>query len=157
MKKTLLFILIGMLSGLILAVAMKIPQLVWEVNAYNLLFDVSYIPFLNQLHPKWLIQGIFHFSTCIISLWILYYLLSLFRKETHLIAYILMIGVGSSMLFALTLLATNTPAITDFTAWIVWVSGHVLFGLSGWYFIQKWIGPRKKVYPAPKVQNIFRS
>lgn len=140
MKKAALFILIGIISGIILALFLKIPELLWNIEAYNLLFEVSYIPILNQLHPVWLIEGLFHFVTCISSLWILYYLLAYFKRETQLSTYILVIGIGSALLYFLTIFPYNTPSITDYTAWIFWVLGHGLFSLTGWYLIQKWIG-----------------
>lgn len=141
MKKAGLWILIGCISGVVLALFMKIPQLLWGVTAYNLLFEVSYIPVAKQLRPVWLIQGIFHFSTCIFSLAILYNILAYFRKETRLIYYIVIVGVGSSVLYFLTLLPDNTPPITDPVAWMLWSAGHVLFSVTGWYLIRKWIGP----------------
>ena len=142
MRKAVLWILIGLISGLVLALFMKIPQLLWQVHAYNLLFEVSYIPLLNQMRPVWLIQGIFHFATCIFSLSILYYLLSYFKKETQLAYYIAIVGIGSTLLYFLTLLADNTPPITDYVAWLFWTIGHVLFSLTGWYLIRKWFGER---------------
>jgi len=106
-----------MISGIVLALFLKIPQYFWDVHAYNLLFEVSYIPYINQLRPQWLIRGIFHFSTCIFSLIILYHILKYFKKETYLLAYILIIGIGSTLLYFLTLFPDNTPPITDYTAW----------------------------------------
>ena len=140
MKNALLWITIGLISGVVLAVFLVIPQILWEVKAYNLLFEVSYIPLLNKMRPVWLIQGVFHFTTCVFSLCILYYLLAYFKKETYLWFYITIIGIGSSLLFFLTLLAENTPPITDYVAWLFWTLGHVLFSITGWYLIQLWIG-----------------
>lgn len=145
MKKAVLWILIGLISGLVLALFLKIPQLLWQVYAYNLLFEVSYIPLLNQMRPVLMIQGVFHFATCIFSLSILYYLLSYFKKETQLVYYIVIIGIGSTLLYFLTLLADNTPPISDYVAWLFWILGHVLFSLTGWYLIRKWIGERRVV------------
>ena len=142
MKKAGLWIIIGLISGIILALFLKIPQLLWGIKAYNLLFEVGYIPFLNQLQPVWLIQGFFHFATCIFSLAILYYLLTYYNKETHLLSYIIIIGVGSTSLYFLTLLAENTPPITDYIAWLFWTLGHILFSITGWYLIQKWVGKK---------------
>lgn|SRR5690554_1512595 len=142
MVKAVLWILIGLISGLVLAIFLKIPQLLWQVDAYNLLFEVSYIPLLNQMRPVWLIQGIFHFATCIFSLCILYYLLAYFKKEMQLVYYIVIVGIGSTLLYFLTLLPDNTPPITDYVAWSFWTIGHVLFSLTGWYLIREWIGKK---------------
>lgn len=144
MRNSILWSLIGMISGIVLALFLKIPQYFWDVHAYNLLFEVSYIPYINQLRPQWLIRGVFHFSTCIFSLIILYHILKYFKKETYLLAYILIIGIGSTLLYFLTLFPDNTPPITDYTAWFFWTTGHILFSLTGWYLIQKWMEPRLK-------------
>lgn len=145
MKKAVLWVSIGLISGLVLALFLKIPQILWQVQAYNLLFEVSYIPLLKEMHPTWLIQGVFHFATCIFSLAILYYLLSYFNKETQLMFYIFIVGIGSTLLYFLTLFPNNTPPITDYVAWSFWTLGHVLFSLTGWYLIRKWIGERESV------------
>lgn len=142
MRKVVRWILIGLISGLVLALFLKTPQLLWQIQAYNLLFEVSYIPLLNQMNPVWLIQGVFHFATCIFSLSILYYLLSYFKKETQLVYYIVIVGIGSTLLYFLTLLADNTPLITDYVAWLFWILGHILFSLTGWFLIRKWIGKK---------------
>lgn len=139
MKRIALWMLIGSISGIVLALFMKVPQLIWGDKAYNLLFDVSYVPILKEINPVWLARGIFHFTTCILSLSILYRILCLFNRERSLTFYAVVIGVGSSILFFLTLLAENTPAITDYEAWAFWTIGHILFSWTGWYLIQKWI------------------
>ncbi|HLS71900.1 MAG TPA: hypothetical protein VK027_09575 [Chitinophagaceae bacterium] len=140
-KLVIVWILIGSLSGVILAISLKIPQLLWQNQAYNLLFEVDYIPILNSLHPLWLIRNIFHFVTCILSLYFLFHILKFFKIETQLWAYIIVIGIGSAALFFLTLLSNQTPEISDYNAWVLWALGHVLFSISGWYFIKSWIVP----------------
>jgi len=140
-KEIVQWLAIGILSGVVLAGFLWPFQALWNVKAYNLLFDVSYIPFLNELPPRWLAQGAFHFGTCVCSLAILYYLLSSFGKELKLLWYIGVVGVGSSSLYFLTLLGQDTPPITDIAAWVLWTIGHVLFSLTGWFFIRKWVGP----------------
>lgn len=132
---------IGILSGIVLAGFLWPFQDLWNIKAYNLLFDVSYIPFLKELGPQWLARSAFHFGTCVCSLTILYYLLSAFGNELKLLWYIGVVGAGSSTLYFLTLLAHNTPPITDIAAWMLWTMGHVLFSVTGWFFIRRWIGP----------------
>lgn len=143
MNATLRWIAIGLLSGTVLAVALKIPQLLWDIPAYNLLFDVSYIPIANAVRPEWIPRSIFHFTTCICSLAILYQLLHLIDKAHDLLWYTLVIGLGSTALYFLTLLGHNTPQITDTASWIWWTLGHVLFSITGWYLIGQW-------FPAPR-------
>ncbi len=130
---------IGMVSGTVLALFLKLIQFLTGNKAYRLLFDVSYIPFLKNLKPVWLARGIFHFGTCIGSIIVLYELLSPFKWQKNMSSYLLIIGVGSTALFFLTLLAEDTPAITDFYAWTYWVLGHLLFSWTTVILIQKYV------------------
>lgn len=130
---------IGMVSGSLLAFFLKLIQLLTANRAYHLLFDVSYIPLLKKLKPVWLSGGIFHFGTCMGSIIVLYEVLSLFRMEKSIFSYLIVIGTGSAILFILTFFANDTPGITDFSAWIYWVLGHLLFALVTAILIQKYI------------------
>src|SRR5699024_11446686 len=62
------FISIGMISGIILALFLKIIELTTGNIVYHLLFDDSYIPILNTWKPVWLIEVLFHFGTCLVSI-----------------------------------------------------------------------------------------
>lgn len=128
-----------MVGGIVLALFLKLVQLITANKAYNLLFDVSYIPFLKNLHPVWLARSMFHFGTCIGSIIFLYEILSLFNMQKNTPSYLIIIGVGSAILFFLTLLAQNTPAITDLSAWIYWVLGHLIFSWTTACLIQKYV------------------
>lgn len=139
MKKSAAFISIGLISGIFLALFMKMMQFFTGNKAFYLLFDVDYVPLLNQLHPNWMTGLLFHFGTCILSLSVLYYLLSYVHLEKSPVAYALIIGIGSAGLFFLTALSTKTPEITDMEAWFYWVLGHFLFSLSSVYLIRRWL------------------
>lgn len=130
---------IGMVSGTVLALFLKLVELLTANTIYHLLFDVSYIPFLKNFRPLWLIRGIFHYGTCMGSIIVLYGILSLFNLQKSLYSYLVVIGAGSAVLFILTFLAKNTPAITDYSAWLYWVLGHLLFGWVTALLIQKYV------------------
>src|SRR5699024_12464082 len=119
-----------MISGIILALFLKIIELTTDNVVYQLLFDVSYIPILNTWKPVWLIVVLFHFGTCIVSITMIYYVLTFFHLEKSMPVNIIVIGVGSSILYFLTELSNKTPSVTDIGAWIYWVIGHLLFSLT---------------------------
>src|SRR5699024_3921253 len=96
------FISIGMISGIILALFLKIIELTTGNIVYHLLFDVSYIPILNTWKPVWLIEVLFHFGTCIVSITMLYYVLIFFYLLIILHLNIIVIGVCISILYFLT-------------------------------------------------------
>src|SRR5699024_12686126 len=98
-----------MISGIILALFSKIIDLSTGNIVYHLLFDVSYIPVLNTWMPVWLIDVLFHFGTCIVSITMLYYVLTLFHLDKCMTVYIFVIVICSSHLYIHTFLFTNTP------------------------------------------------
>lgn len=85
MKKLATLTGIGIISGIVLALFLKIIKSTTGNNVYDLLFDTSYIPVLNELSPTWLIESVFHFTTCILSIIVLYYVLRFFHMEKKLL------------------------------------------------------------------------
>lgn len=138
-KKIGILLIIGIVSGVVLALFMKIIQIFTGSKAYHLLFDVSYVPLLKSIQPVWLAEGIFHFSTCIGSIVILYELLRLKNWQKNIWGYLIPISVGSAALYTLTLLAEDTPALTDYNSWFYWFIGHLFFSLTAFLLIKKWI------------------
>lgn len=139
MKKLGIFIAIGMISGIVLASFLKMIEIATGNNVYYLLFDTSYIPIIQNLQPTWLIETIFHFATCIISIYALYHILLSFHLEKSAIAYIVIFGLGSSLLYFLTMLSTKTPPITNIAALIYWTLGHILFSVTAVALIKSWV------------------
>lgn len=134
-----MLMIIGIVSGIVLALFLRIIQQLTGSKAYHLLFDVSYIPFLKSLRPVWLAEGIFHFCTCMGSIIALYFLLCIKGWEQNITAYLVAIGAGSAALYPLTLLAHHTPALQDYASWFYWILGHALFGITTVLLIRKWI------------------
>src|SRR5699024_12260389 len=99
-----------------------------------MLFDVSYIPILNTWKPVWLIEVLFHFGTCIVSITMLYYVLTFFHLEKSMPVNIIVIGVGSSILYFLTELSNKTTSVTDIDSWIYCVFSLLLFSLTACAF-----------------------
>lgn len=144
MKKGSLLISIGIISGIVLALFLKIVQLVTGNSIYYLLFDTSYIPILKELKPTWLVETIFHFTSCIISIIALYYLLSFIRLEKKIRIYVLVFGIGSGCLYFLTLFSTKTPAASNLRAFLYWTIAHMLFSLTAGVLIKRFVKDVKK-------------
>lgn len=139
MKNIVKLAVIGIIAGIILALFLKIIQSLTNNQAYNLLFNTDYIPFLNELYPKYLVEVLFHFITCIMSVIVLFYLLKLFNLQFKLMPYILIYTAGSSILFPLTALSERTPDLSDYSAWIYWIIGHMIYSVIVAIMINKWI------------------
>lgn len=139
MKQAGILALIGMLSGIVLAIFLKAIEILTGNTVYYLLFHVDYVPVLRSLRPVSAVELCFHFGTCIISVIVLYYLLKQWKLEKSALAYLLVIGLGSGCLFFLTELSEHTPPVTDIVAWSAWVAGHALFSLTAGILIKKWL------------------
>ncbi|MEI3606315.1 hypothetical protein SPD48_11470 [Pseudogracilibacillus sp. SE30717A] len=139
MKNIVKLAVIGIIAGIILALFLKIIQSLTNNQAYNLLFNTDYIPFLNELYPKYLVEVLFHFITCIMSVIVLFYLLKLFNLQFKLMPYVLIYTAGSSILFPLTALSERTPDLSDYSAWIYWIIGHMIYSVIVAIMINKWI------------------
>jgi len=130
---------IGIIAGILLALYLKVVQLVTGNQAYELLYATDYIPFLQDLRPSFLAGGIFHNVFCIVSVIALFYLLKFIGFEKKMLPYFLVYTIGSAMLFSLTALSEHTPAITDFSAWMHWIVGHVIYSAAVAVLIKRWL------------------
>lgn len=131
-------ILIGLISGVVLAASMKIVQLVTGSQAYALLFNYDFIPGVNQWRPVAVVGVAFHYLTCVCSVVVLFYLLKRFHREKHLLPYIITYTAGGGILYFLTALSEKPPAASDFEAWFYWTAGHGLFSLTAGLLIKHW-------------------
>jgi len=139
MKKLFTLGFIGVLAGIALAGFLKVIQLITGNQAYVLLFEVDYVPVLQDLSPVSVIQFSFHFGACIFSVIALYFVLQMFHWEKTVTAYMAFIIIGSSILYLLTMLSPNTPKVTDIVALGYWVIGHGIFSVIVGVFVKKWV------------------
>ena len=132
-------ILVGILSGIILIIPLKLLY-EWLGNpAYILLFNFDYIPVLNQLRPVQFFGYVFHFVTCVCSVIGLFYILKVWNFEYKVNLYILVYMIGGGALFFLTALSPQLPQADDKISWLYWTLAHGLFGLSVGFLIKKFI------------------
>ncbi|MGM8212300.1 hypothetical protein ACLIBH_05815 [Virgibacillus sp. W0430] len=138
MKQFAKLLITGILSGYILAFSLKIVKFVTHNKAYDLLFNMDYIPIIQDWQPS-LFWGIcFHYVTCILSVVLLFYILKLLYLERSIHPYVLVYSIGGGALFFLTSLSAQPPAATDFAAWFFWTAGHAVFGVVVGLLIKYW-------------------
>lgn len=130
---------IGVIAGVVLALFLKIIEWLTGSTVYYLLFHVDYVPLLKSLSPVLLVEVGFHFGTCILSVFVLYAILHLIHLEKSITAFTVPILLGSGVLYFLTAFSVHTPAVNDWAAWIYWVIGHGLFGVTAGWLIQRWM------------------
>lgn len=139
MNKAIKLFSISILGGIILMVVLKIVMLLTGNTAYILLFNFDYVPLLKDLRPVWFFGYLFHFVTCTVSVFALFYILSATKYQKKIWPYVTVYTLGGGALFFLTALSPQPPAPTDLMAWIFWTLGHGIFGYTIGLSISKWI------------------
>ncbi|MEN1968470.1 hypothetical protein WMZ97_10395 [Lentibacillus sp. N15] len=127
MRQLLKLTFIGIVAGIVLAVFLKIIQLLTGNQAFVLLFNTDYIPLLRNIQSSGKVGITFHFVTCILSVIVLFYILKSLHLERSFTAYLVVFTVGGGILYSLTALTEQVPAVTDFAAWAFWTIGHAIF------------------------------
>src|SRR5699024_2574113 len=123
-------ILIGIISGIILAGVMRAFRLMTGSKADILLYNMDYMPFLKKWSDYWITGILFHYATCIASAVILFYLLVPFTREMTVWSYILVFAAGGGILYFLSALTETPPDWNDAAALLYRTFRHVVFTLS---------------------------
>lgn len=139
MEVFLLLLLIGTISGTVLAAIMKFVRIATGNKAEILLYNMDYIPILNQWAHKRSTGIIFHYMTCISSAVILYYLLIPFRLEFAIWPYIYVFSLGGGILYFLSALTRTPPDHRDWISWFNWTASHSIFGFTVGVLIFWWV------------------
>lgn len=139
METFLMLILIGAISGIILAGVMKLVRIVTGNKADILLYNMDYIPVLKQWDHLKVTGLIFHYVTCIASAVILYYLLIPFDLVYAIWPYIFVFTLGGSILYFLSALTRTPPDHRDWISWFNWTASHSIFGFAVGVLIFWWV------------------
>ncbi|GEN89859.1 MULTISPECIES: hypothetical protein [Oceanobacillus] len=124
--------LTGILSGFVLGGFLYVFQQWTAIPVYTLLMNVDYFPVLGSMYlPDW-IEFSLHLLVSTSVVWVLYLLLKMKKLEQRLALYLLCNGVIGLIIFPTTILSDRTPEIDNIWAWIIWLSGHMVYGFSVW-------------------------
>ncbi|WP_213809795.1 hypothetical protein [Jeotgalicoccus sp. WY2] len=132
-------IIIGFVAGAILAAVGKIIRITTGNKAEILLYNMDYMPVIKRWSDKWITGIIFHYTTCIVSAVVLFYMLIPFSWELNIWPYVLVYTAGSAALYFLSLLTDKPPASDSFSSWFYWTFSHAIFGFAVGFLIKLWI------------------
>jgi hypothetical protein len=124
---------IGVVSGTILGLLLKLLQTVTGIKVYTLLLNVDFIPYVGIIHwPEW-IEFIFHLLvSCLIGI-VYVMLINLFKLKgisVWLVSLALTLP-AFFLYFPLSSLAIkDVPAPHNVTAILLWLFGHLIYGAS---------------------------
>lgn len=139
MKQSLKLIGIGIVSGIILAVLLQLVYVVTGNEAYMLLYNVDYFPFIHVFQDDFWFGLAFHFMFCIVSIVGLFYLLTIFGWQYDIWLYAAIYTFGSGVLYFLTLLTDQPPAGDDGLAWFYWTASHLVFSLAVGWMVRRFV------------------
>ncbi|MCA1029917.1 hypothetical protein LCL95_02575 [Bacillus timonensis] len=136
-------LLIGFISGIVLAVFLKSVEIIFSIKVYTLLLNVDFIPIIGSIKWSELVELTFHLFISIL-IGIIYCLIvtgsrfARFKWKKRISYYfvaLLLTFPTIFLYFPLTILAyKETPEINDWVAFSWWTIGHILYSLSLSYF-----------------------
>ncbi|WP_090831464.1 MULTISPECIES: hypothetical protein [unclassified Bacillus (in: firmicutes)] len=131
----------GVVSGIFLGLFFKFAQTVTEIKVYTLLLNVDYVPILQSFRRSETFEFSLHLIISILlSIVILYIIQSKGWGNREKITFTIFVSVAVGIiLYPTTLLSERTPAFTDMYAFLLWLVGHLIYGvLLGSMIREKW-------------------
>lgn len=122
-------VIIRIITGIVLASLMYGIYFFTGNEAYILLYNVDYIPILQYFQQSTLFDLIFHFSFCIVSVVVLFYLLQKWDLAFRYTPYLIVYTGGAAVLFFLSALTERSPSPTDRMAWFYWTFSHLIYSI----------------------------
>ncbi|CAM3446197.1 MULTISPECIES: hypothetical protein [Paenibacillus] len=122
----------GLAAGSLLGIYLKFIEHFTSFNVYTLLLNVDYIPGLNRLElPEW-VEFLLHLAISVLLSAVLAQILRMkllppARAFTFVAAACTGVGV---LLYPTTALSDRTPGFTDPVSFLLWLSGHLLYGAA---------------------------
>lgn len=122
---------IGVVTGIILAVFLKIVQAITGDKVYTLLLNVDYIPIVKEYQFPEVIEVLFHLIVSVVLCIILVILYdkssSFIRKHAILFPLLVNVAIGL-LLYPTTSFSYRTPDVTNMVSLFWWTFGHALYG-----------------------------
>ncbi|MED4401834.1 hypothetical protein ABET41_03485 [Metabacillus fastidiosus] len=124
--------LYGIISGVVLALFLKLIEKITGDKVYTLLLNVDYIPFINRYHFSEIVEVIFHLIISILLtgiLWIfICYRKITDRKDRILFCFAACLIIGA-LLYPTTAFSDRTPPLLSMSSLTYWLIGHMVYGL----------------------------
>lgn len=128
-------ILIGLLTGFILNYYFKLIEWITDKKVYTLLLNVDYFPILkNYDFPEWIEIGL-HLIVSLVLAGTYTYLWRKWKRPflwTVVSAFI--IGL---LIYPTTGFSARTPEVNDYVALFWWQTGHLIYGFTLAWLIQR--------------------
>ncbi|MFC6038197.1 hypothetical protein ACFPYN_01905 [Paenisporosarcina macmurdoensis] len=122
----------GIASGILLGLLLKLVEFVSQIRVYTLLLNVDFIPFIGQIEWSEPIEFLFHVIVSICIAYVFIYLAELlhFKKsllKLWLLSFILCLPT-LGLYFILSVSAIKeVPAWNDWLAFTYWTIAHLIY------------------------------
>lgn len=124
---------IGLLSGTIFGLFLKLIEQMTNKKVYTLLLNIDYIPLLKELNLTEGSEFGLHLIVSVFVTYILFYGLKNAQRQYQIKYYVVLNMMIAMMLYGTTVLSERTPNLFDLEAQLYWFLGHILFGtIQGW-------------------------
>lgn len=120
--------LIGIVSGGIFGLLLKVIEQLTGKRVYTLLLNVDYFPLLKDWELNEVVEFSLHIAVSIVVVWILYVGLKKIGYEYRISLYIWANVLIGGLLYFTTTFSERTPELTDMVAFTYWIGGHIIFG-----------------------------
>ncbi|WP_456277257.1 hypothetical protein [Bacillus sp. AK128] len=132
--------IIGIFSGVLLGLFLKLVEEKVGTKVYTLLLNVDYIPYIKEIHLSEVVEFFLHLIISIMLSIILLLVITKYRwnnREIIIRTVLICLFIGI-FLYPTTALSERTPPITSFQAIAFWLIGHIGYGfILASFFIKK--------------------
>ncbi|WP_313894215.1 hypothetical protein [Psychrobacillus sp.] len=135
----------GLISGLFLAVFLKMVEKITQLKVYTLLLNIDYIPYINTFVFPELIEVGFHLIVSIalaIGLYLSLVYKNIFSRTKIIFLCIFVCFFIGLMLFPTTMFSDKTPQFTSIPSFSYWIVGHVMYGYIIGVLFARYLAPK---------------
>ncbi|MEC2074936.1 hypothetical protein [Metabacillus fastidiosus] len=125
-------LLYGTISGVVLALFLKLIEKITGDKVYTLLLNVDYIPVINRYQFSEIVEVIFHLIISVLltgALWIFLYYRKITEWKDRVLFCLAICFVIGALLYPTTAFSDRTPPLLSGSSLIYWLIGHIVYGL----------------------------
>lgn len=127
----------GLIAGILLGLFLKFMQSITSLKVYTLLLNVDYIPILNQLTLSEFVEFSLHLiiSVLLSGVFVIFLRHRKFSWRKNISFVSLACIVIGLMLYLTTSFSERTPSLYDPISLLIWLVGHLLYGIILGYLL----------------------
>lgn len=135
MKRLWKLISVGVISGFILGGFLKMVEHDTGKAVYVLLLNVDYIPVIKDWNMNEAVEFGLHLLVSVLLVLCIYFLFKRWKLQNQILPYIIVNVLIGCVLYFTTQFSERTPDLTDMTALMYWIVGHLMYGISVWVLV----------------------